>query len=133
MMNKVEDIVSRTDVLIVDDSRYARYRLRRFLETEGWFEVTEASDGEEALAIFDEVRPSLVLIDQVMRGREGTETARLLLQKDPGVKIVMLTAVDDAAFKQCALDEGILHVITKSSWTTLGGILDELGIGGPVC
>ncbi len=123
--------MNKTSVLIVDDSRYARYRLRRFLEAQGRFEVAEADDGEQALAGFDRLRPSLVLIDQIMRGREGIETARLLLERDPGVKIIMLTAVDEPGFKQHALDQGILHVIEKRSWKTLGELLRELGLGGP--
>ncbi len=127
----MEEIVEKTSVLIVDDSRYARYRLRRFLEAQGRFEVMEADSGEQALASFDQLRPGLVLIDQIMRGREGIETARLLLERDPDVKIIMLTAVDEPAFKQHALDQGILQVIEKRSWKTLGELLRDLGISDP--
>ncbi|MCP4656769.1 MAG: response regulator [bacterium] len=101
-------------VLIVDDSGYTRKRLRRFLAAEGWERVMEAADGDEALVRYHEDRPTLVLIDQVMRGRAGIDTARLLLERDPGARILMLTVVSDPQLHRRALDAGILRVVNKS-------------------
>lgn len=114
-------------VLIVDDSGYARTRLRRFMGERGFAAIVEASDGDEALRLFDRHRPSVVLLDHVMRGREGTETARLMLAQDPSVQIIMLTAVTDRGLKDKALNIGIRKVLEKMDFETLGSTLSELG------
>ncbi len=112
-------------VLIVDDSGYARLRIRRFLTAEGPWTVDEASDGDEALERFARARPGLVLIDQIMRGREGLEVARLLLERDPKANIVMLTSVSDPWFRERALGAGVRKVLGKDDLEALLPILRE--------
>ena len=104
----------RPVILIVDDSGLARKRLRRFLADEGWERIVEAADGDEALVRFAEHRPAVVLIDQVMRGIEGIETVRLLRERDPQVRVFMLTVVSDPELHERAREVGILQVINKS-------------------
>lgn len=111
-------------VLIVDDSGYARRRLRRFLKAEGWPQVTEAGGGDEALCRYRDERPALVLIDQVMRGRCGIDTARLLLERDPTARILMFTVVCDPEVHRRALEAGILHVLRKHDWKGLRDVLE---------
>jgi two-component system chemotaxis response regulator CheY len=112
-------------VLIVDDSGYARRRLRRFLVAHGWTQVIEASDGIQAIELFSTEHPSLVLVDQVMRGMAGLETARLLLEKDPNARIAMFTAVSDPAVREQALRAGILNVVKKADWISLEKLLSN--------
>ncbi len=112
-------------VLIVDDSGYTRRRLRRFIVAEGWTQVLEAADGDAALALYSEHQPSLVLIDQIMRGKEGVETGRLLLEKDPDARLVMLTVVSDPELHARALKAGFLHVLRKTDWDALRNVLVE--------
>ncbi len=118
-----QDGAARAPILIVDDSGYARQRLRRFLKAEGWDRVAEAADGEEALDRYREKRPELVLIDQVMRGRPGIETARALLRRDPQARIVMFTAVSDPEVHRRALEAGIQRVLCKNDWKGLQDVL----------
>lgn len=122
-----ENTGNRRAVLVVDDSAYTRSRLRRFMAGQGWseIEIIEASDGDEALERYAEERPDLVLIDLIMRGRGGIETARLLLEDDPGARIVMLTVVSDTETRDRALQAGILRVVTKSDWDALRDVLQE--------
>jgi len=112
-------------VLVVDDSAYTRSRLRRFIAEQGWKEVLEAADGDEALGLYARQRPRLVLIDLIMRGRGGLETARLLLESDPDARIVMLTVVSDAETHARALETGILRVVNKSDWDALRDVLKK--------
>lgn len=114
-------------VLVVDDSGYARLRLRRFLLQQGFGHVFEAADGDEAMALFTRHHPRVVLLDQIMRGREGLETARLLLASDPDVQIIMLTAVTDRSLHEAALKTGIQRVLPKMDLEALGAALRELG------
>jgi DNA-binding NarL/FixJ family response regulator len=59
-----------------------------------------------------------------MRGREGIETARLLLETQPGLRIIMLTVVSDPTVRQRALDAGIAEVVKKTDWEALHAALD---------
>ena len=114
-------------VLVVDDSGYARIRLKSFLLERGFTRVVDASDGDSALEQFKRHKPCLVLMDQVMRGCEGVETARLMLALDPGVNVVMLTAVTDRAFHERSLAIGVRKVLPKLDMEALAATLHELG------
>jgi DNA-binding NarL/FixJ family response regulator len=114
-------------VLIVDDSGYARLRLRRFLLERGWRRIVEASDGDQALQQLARHQPCLVLMDQVMRGRPGIETAELMLAHNAHLNIIMLTVVSDRGFHQQALHAGVKKVLLKKDLNELGASLRELG------
>jgi DNA-binding NarL/FixJ family response regulator len=114
-------------VLIVDDSAYARSRLRRFMSERGFAHIVDASDGEQALACQAQHRPTLVLLDEVMRGRSGIETARLLLDRDPGVDVIMLTVLTDREVRDRADQAGIKRVLPKADFVGLAAVLSELG------
>ena len=114
-------------VLLVDDSAYARSRLRRFLAERGLSQVVEAADGDQALACQAEHGPCLVLLDEVMRGRSGIETARLLLARDPRLDVIMLTVLTDRAMREEALAAGVRRVLPKADFAALAAVLRELG------
>jgi DNA-binding NarL/FixJ family response regulator len=117
----------RRPLLIVDDSAYARSRLRRFMAERGFTEIVEAADGDQALARQLECQPGLVLLDEVMRGRSGIETARLLLAHDPGIDVIMLTVLTDRDVREHALGAGIKRVLPKADFASLAVVLGELG------
>ena len=112
-------------VLVVDDSAYARRRVRRFLEAIGCTNVAEAEDGDEALRLFERDRHTLVLLDQVMRGKHGIETAKLILDQAPEVCVVLFTVVSDPAIVRVARATGVRHVLTKTSWEALRAVVAE--------
>ena len=74
-------------ILVVDDSRTMRAAFRSFLEQEG-YQVVEAKDGLEALALFPEVKPDVVLMDYVMPGMDGVAACQAL-QLLPGSSRVL--------------------------------------------
>ncbi len=78
-------------ILIVDDEAVQRELLKGFLEKLG-FEVLEAEDGEQAIAIFREEPIDLVLLDQKMPGISGEETLERLKAINPLVRSIMITA-----------------------------------------
>lgn len=85
-------------LLIVDDERPARDRLRSILEDEGDYEVVgEAGNGLDAIALAARLEPDAVLLDIRMPGLTGIETAHHLnsLEKPPA--IVFTTAYDEYA------------------------------------
>ncbi|MGH9084083.1 MAG: response regulator, partial [Acidimicrobiales bacterium] len=80
-------------VLVVDDDAPIRTLLRTVLELEGW-EVLEAVDGDQALALAESERPHGVVLDVMMPGKDGFEVLAELRQTAHGraMAIVMLTA-----------------------------------------
>jgi CheY-like chemotaxis protein len=64
-------------VLVVDDDPSTRYLLRHFLEREG-YAIEEAEDGNQALEIYEQCRPNIVLLDALMPGRNGFEVCEWL-------------------------------------------------------
>ncbi|HZV22871.1 MAG TPA: response regulator, partial [Luteimonas sp.] len=82
-------------VVIVDDEPLARARLRELLaEQAGIAVVAEAADGHAALHACAEQAPDLVLLDIVMPGIDGLETARHLAAFEPRPAVVFCTAFD---------------------------------------
>ena len=95
-------------VVIVDDEPLARARLRELLaEQPGIAVVAEAADGHAALHACAEQAPDLVLLDIVMPGIDGLETARHLAAFEPRPAVVFCTAFDAhalSAFDAQAID-----------------------------
>ncbi|HEU4900513.1 MAG TPA: response regulator, partial [Actinomycetota bacterium] len=69
--------MSNARILVVDDDQVIQQLLKVNLELEG-YTVEVASDGEEALVLFDRFRPDLVLLDIMMPKLDGWEVARRL-------------------------------------------------------
>ncbi len=78
-------------ILVVDDSMYARARLRQTLEAHEHF-VVEASSGLEALEGFVVDPPDLVLLDLTMADLGGLEVLERLREIDPEVKVIVVSA-----------------------------------------
>ncbi len=75
-----------------------------------------AHSGDEALAVFETVRPALVLLDVMMPGRDGWEVCRIMKQHPTlgrTVRIVMVTALDEWQDKREALQIGADDYVEK--------------------
>ena len=85
-------------VLIVDDEKPARDRLRQLLDDFGSYEVVgEAGNGEDAIAEAARARPDVVLLDIRMPGLDGIETAHHLNAMENPPAVVFTTAYDEYA------------------------------------
>ncbi len=83
-------------ILLVDDQRLMREGLRTLLELEPGLAVAgEAANGQEALALYAELKPDVVLMDVRMPVLDGVEATRRLLARDPGAHVIILTTFDD--------------------------------------
>jgi len=78
-------------VLVVDDEALTLRTISRGLSTEG-FEVFTAGSGEEALKIFEDEKPDLVLLDIVLPGIDGVEVLRQIKATTPASIVVMMSA-----------------------------------------
>lgn len=85
-------------VLVVDDEKLVRWSLRQKLEA-GGYQVLEAENGEQAMALFQENMPDLVTLDIRLPDTSGLKLLLDMKRLAPGTPIVMITAygaVDDA-------------------------------------
>lgn len=99
-------------ILIVDDSALSRRTLRRILET-GGYEVVEADDGMTALEIYFLERPSLVLLDLVMKGMYGLDVLVKLREMDPKAMVVVASADIQSSTRKLVDEAGALAFINK--------------------
>ena len=85
-------------VLVVDDEKPARERLKQLLQDEADYEVAgEAENGNDAVRLASELGPDIVLLDIRMPGLDGIETAHHLAAMENPPAIVFATAYDEYA------------------------------------
>ncbi len=105
---------ARDEILIVDDDDLQRELMRNSLEDLG-LEIHEAADGAEALEVFRERSPMLVVMDihmPVMDGFQACQEMKRLCGGD-GAAVILVTGMKDLASIQKAYDMGAMEFITK--------------------
>lgn len=99
-------------VLIVDDAPYMIKVIRDILEAYS-HEVFEASNGEEALLRYAELRPDIVLMDILMPTLDGVNATRKILEQDSGANIIVITAVGKSGLEKDCIGAGAKKFIVK--------------------
>ncbi|WP_191830545.1 LytR/AlgR family response regulator transcription factor [Pseudomonas fluorescens] len=101
------------NVLIVDDEAQARERLSRLLGELGGYTVLEpsATNGEEALALIDSLKPEVVLLDIRMPGLDGLQVAARLCEREAPPAVVFCAA--DGEFTVESFKESTLGYVLK--------------------
>jgi DNA-binding response OmpR family regulator len=100
-----------TRILTVEDDERIRTAVKLALEDEGW-SVTEAGNGEDALAAFQQEPADVVLIDIMLPGIDGFEVCRSI-RRNSDVPIVMVTARADTHDVVAGLEAGADDYLTK--------------------
>nr|WP_287155547.1 response regulator transcription factor [Candidatus Solincola tengchongensis] len=98
-------------VLVVDDEPNIVELARLYLEKEG-FRVAEARSGEEALRLFEELHPTLMVLDIMIPEPDGWEVCRRIRSRST-LPIIMLTAREDEVDKVVGLELGADDYLTK--------------------
>ena len=102
-------------VMIVDDHDMVRRGLVAFLKVKADLElVGEASDGQEAIELCEQVRPDVVLMDLVMPGMDGTDATKVIRQRWPHVQVVALTSFEERELVRGALQAGAISYLLKN-------------------
>ena len=99
-------------LLVVDDEDSIRNALRKFLVQQG-YEVVTAATGEEALAVLQRQKVTGILLDVNLPGINGVELVPQLLELEPTVAILMLTAVNDATSAALCMQRGAYDYLIK--------------------
>ncbi len=121
-MTGVEANRQQATILVCDDDQNVRLLTRQCLEAEG-MAVIEASDGAEAVALFEKERPDLVFLDVEMPGMSGLEACQRIREMPQGknTPIMIVTGSDDRKSIDEGFEAGATQYKTKPvNWSLLG-------------
>jgi len=105
----------RIKVLLADDHEVVRGGLRSLLEQEDDMDVVaDVGDGQSAIELARELRPSVVVMDISMPGLNGTAATKRVLSESRGVKVLALSAHTDRRFVSDMLKAGATGYLPKS-------------------
>ena len=80
-------------VLIVDDAAFMRMMLRKIIMVAGHDVIGEATDGDAAVRMYQELTPDLTILDITMPGKDGIAALREIRELDPAARVVMCSAL----------------------------------------
>ena len=113
--------------LIVDDSAFARFHLKRLMDSFENVLASEAANGNEAISEYRRIKPDFVLMDIVMPGLEGIETVRRICKSDPAARVIMISSVSHTEKVEEAMAAGAKYFIPKPVTTgELKKAIDEV-------
>ena len=103
-------------VMIVDDQEAYRRLVRAMLGTEDGFQViAEASSGNEAIELTENVDAELILIDVLMPDMNGFKATRLMLERRPSAKVILMSrSRRQEEYSRLAEEAGALAFVPKS-------------------
>jgi DNA-binding NarL/FixJ family response regulator len=101
-------------VILVDDHAVVRAGFRLLLSTEMDIEViAEAERGEQALQLYADLKPDVIVMDLSMAGVGGLETTRRLVLRDSTAKIIVFSVHHEKVYVQRAMNAGAKGYICK--------------------
>ena len=102
-------------ILLVDDEAHIRKYVALILKQLGATKIVEATNGEEAISIFQQQKPDVVLLDISMPLMNGLETLKKLKAIDPESTVIMLTSMVNRQSIDEALALGAANYIRKDN------------------
>ncbi len=101
------------NILIVDDLDFIKIVLRDILEKSGFRVIGEASNGEDAIRLYQEKRPDAVLMDITMPGMDGLTALKRIRDIDPAARIIICSALGQQRLIVQAIQQGAKDFIVK--------------------
>jgi hypothetical protein len=108
-------------VLVIDDDKLTRLELRLAM-TQAGYRVAEAADGKAGLAVFEQTRPAIVLLDALMPVMDGFDCCRQLraMPEVEDIPILMITSLENQESVDYTFEVGATDYITKPiHWAVL--------------
>lgn len=107
-------------VLVVDDDNLVAMSLKTILEADGGINVVGlGNDGKDAVRLYKEFRPDVLLMDIQMKDMSGLEASELIIGEDKEAKILLLTTFSDNEYIVKALNIGTKGYILKQDFESI--------------
>jgi two-component system chemotaxis response regulator CheY len=100
-------------LMIVDDSNVIRRRIERVHDLLGIEFVGAARNGREALELYAKVQPTIVTMDLTMPEMDGGECVARLVERDPNIRILVISALADKLTAIDAIEKGASGFLCK--------------------
>lgn len=110
-------------ILIVDDDSLVALSLKTILETKEFEICALGNSGEQAVALYKQHKPDILLMDIRMENMTGLEAAEKILSEDKAAKILFLTTFSDDEYILKALDIGAKGYILKQDFESIEAAL----------
>lgn len=100
-------------ILIVDDAAFMRMMIKDNLKNNGYVNLIEAADGEQAVQVYKAEKPDLVIMDITMPNKNGLEALKEIRGIDPNAKVIMCSAMGQESMVVEAIRNGAKDFIVK--------------------
>ncbi|WP_028240893.1 response regulator [Stutzerimonas azotifigens] len=108
--------LGRVRVGLVDDHALVRDGIRALLALTRWIEVVgEAASGQEALALAEQARPDLLLVDIGLKDMNGLELTRRLGERHPQIRILILSMYENQEYVSTSVKVGARGYVLKDA------------------
>jgi len=103
---------SRTQILVIEDDPHMQKVLHRIFRDQG-YGVTVCGDGQAGLDTFHSIKPSAVILDLMLPNIFGRDLCKIMKAEQPGVPVIVVSAVSEVADKVLLLELGADDYVTK--------------------
>ena len=105
------------NIVVIDDDKLVAISLKTILESTGKIKISAMGhSGEEAISLYDQYKPDIILMDIRMQGMSGLEAGERILASDSSAKILYLTTFSDDEYIVKALNIGAKGYILKQDF-----------------
>ena len=113
--------------MLIDDNVNMRTAIRKILKrhVKNIKHIYECNDGSEAVEIYQKFHPDWVLMDLKLIKMDGLTATKMIKEKDPNAKIIIVTQYDDPAYREAARDAGACNYILKDNLLALLNIIHQ--------
>ncbi len=113
-------------ILVVDDSSMMRKMITNILNPPGHIVIGQAKSGEEAVEMYQELKPDLVTMDITMRGMDGLTAAREILNLDANAQIIFLSNLNEEKYQKEVEEMGAVGFVNKYKAAEILDLIDKI-------
>jgi two-component system chemotaxis response regulator CheY len=100
-------------VLIVDDAAFMRMMIKDMISENGYQVAGEAANGEEAVQMYQELKPDIVTMDITMPEKDGITAVKEIMAADSNARIIMCSAMGQQGLVKEAIQAGARDFLVK--------------------
>lgn len=117
------------NIVIVDDDKLVCSSLKTIIEAKGLTVLGIGNSGQEAVSLYRELYPDVLLMDIRMEGMNGVEASEAILKEFPDARILFLTTFSDDEYIVKALKLGVKGYILKQNFDSIITSLEAVYMG----